>query len=254
MSLETKKVVWTTLSVGIVIALAFGICFAAFYPRSASPVPASFMASVPSRTTSPDSYVRNLEPAPAPAPSGDADPDTTTNFVFNYGDRPPEDSLPSGSGSGNPDISVHVGETGLPGTPPGSAPGESSPAQSAPKAKPYTPAPSLPSRVPAAAQDKTAKSASTAAKAATPKSVSLAEYWLQAASFATRSRADDLQRTLAQKGLSSVISVKDIDGKSYYRVRIGPYMRKGDADGWLPKVKGLAGCEEAYVAKQVVQR
>jgi len=82
----------------------------------------------------------------------------------------------------------------------------------------------------------------------------VAEYWIQAAAFTSRSRADDLQRELASKGLSTLITVKDLDGITWYRVRIGPYPTEGEAKGWLENIRKVAGCAEAYISRQTVQR
>jgi DedD protein len=54
--------------------------------------------------------------------------------------------------------------------------------------------------------------------------------------------------------MAALISVKDISGKSYYRVRIGPYSVKAEADDWLSKLKPLPGCAEAYVSKAVAPK
>jgi DedD protein len=75
------------------------------------------------------------------------------------------------------------------------------------------------------------------------------EFWIQAASFTSRGRADELKQGLADKGIAALISVKDISGKSWYRVRIGPYSVKADAEGWLGKLKDIPGCTEAYVSR-----
>lgn len=85
-----------------------------------------------------------------------------------------------------------------------------------------------------------------------PKTV--AEYWIQAAAFTSRTRADDLQRELATKNLSTLITVKDLDGVTWYRVRIGPYPTEREAKGWLEKIRVVPGCTEAYVSKQTITR
>ena len=84
-----------------------------------------------------------------------------------------------------------------------------------------------------------------------PATVKTDEYWIQAASFTSRGRADELKQGLAEQGVAAMISVKDISGKSWYRVRIGPYTVKAEADGWLGRLKSIAGCTEAYVSKTV---
>ncbi|MBL8968699.1 MAG: SPOR domain-containing protein, partial [Spirochaetaceae bacterium] len=91
---------------------------------------------------------------------------------------------------------------------------------------------------------KTQAAAKTAAPA--PKKP-VEEFWIQAASFTSRGRADELKDSLGGKGLAALITVKDISGKSWYRVRVGPYSTKKEAEGWLARVKAVPGCEEAGV-------
>ncbi len=71
------------------------------------------------------------------------------------------------------------------------------------------------------------------------------EYWIQAASFTSRDRADNLKHALADKGIASLITVRDIAGASWYRVRVGPYSIKAEAEDWLSKVKFIQDCASA---------
>lgn len=233
MPVETRKVLWTVLSVVIVLVVAMGIALALAYPRGSSAgAPASVAAVAPPRSPSPEAYVRAIEPAPVPTPA----PATGSDIIIVYGDKPAASTLP-----GSEDDS----------TTPVPAAGLTQATQ-----KPYTPAASSPTK-PAAAVGQTTKAVAkpTAAQAAPkPAARTVSEYWIQAAAFTSRSRADDLQRELAAKGLSTLITIKDIDGTTWYRVRIGPYLSEAEAKGWLGKIKVLAGCGEAYVSKQIVQR
>ena len=229
MPIETKKVLWTVLSVVIALVVASGIALALAFPRGpGAGAPATVAAVAPPRSASPDEYLRAAEPAPTPAPPASTAPVPGSDIIIVYGDKPDSSTLPA-TATPSP-VAV---------------------------TKPYVPAPSTPAPKPKAAapQQKPAAaqpSTAGAAKPAAPKSV--AEYWIQAAAFTSRSHADDLQRELAAKGLSTLITVKDLDGITWYRVRIGPYATEREAKGWLDKVRALAGCGEAYVSKQTVQR
>ncbi len=235
MPVETRKVLWTVLSVVIVLVVAMGIALALAYPRGSSAgAPASVAAVAPPRSPSPEAYVRSVEPAPVPVPTPAPAPASGSDIIIVYGDKPPAATLPAASDGST----AQVPATGL-----------TQPAQ-----KPYTPAAaSVPA--PAAAIQATKPVARTPTPtAAKPTARTVSEYWIQAAAFTSRSRADDLQRQLAAKGLSTLITLKDIDGTTWYRVRIGPYLSEAEATGWLGKVRVLAGCGEAYVSKQIVQR
>jgi len=226
MPLETKKVLWTVLSVVIVLVVTSGVALALVYPRGAdSGGPATVAAVAPPRSTSPDEYVRTVVPAPVPVPPDAATQPAGSDIIIVYGDKP---------------APAAIAGTAQPGT-------------TATVSKPYTPAASSPvAPKPAAAQSTASAQSKPAAKPAAPKTV--AEYWIQAAAFTSRSRADDLQRELASKGLSTLITVKDLDGITWYRVRIGPYPTEGEATGWLENIRKVAGCAEAYVSRQTVQR
>jgi len=246
MPLETKKVLWTVLSVVMVLIVVSGITLALVYPRGASRgAPATVAAVAPPRTATPDEYVRAVEPVPVPAaPVAAAQPSAGSDIIIVYGEKPASATLP---------------EQGLRAT--GTASSQTSTATATATAtatttKPYTPAPAT-ATVPGAAKPAAASQAAPSAvkpasKAAAP--VTVSEYWIQAAAFTSRSRADDLQRELASKGLSTLITVKDLDGISWYRVRIGPYQSESEAKGWLKQILPISGCGEAYVSKQSVQR
>ncbi|HOX91928.1 MAG TPA: SPOR domain-containing protein [Spirochaetales bacterium] len=244
MPLETRKVLWISLSVLILVLATTGVGMILFMPKAGqAAAPVSIAGSIPPRATAPETYVRSYEPAPAPVAESTASGDSITII---YGSKPDASAIPSAD-------TVASGTTGTVGT--ALTPSASDSVAS----KPYMPAPSGSSPVAAAKPVSPAPvvsvkpaAVSVAPKPTAPKTYT--EYWIQAGSFTSRSRAEDLQRDLAAKGLSSVITVKDIDGTSYFPVRVGPYTAKKEADGWLGKVRALPGCSEAYVSQVSVTR
>jgi DedD protein len=72
-------------------------------------------------------------------------------------------------------------------------------------------------------------------------------YWVQAGSFSTQIRAEDVKETLQTKGLTSVIETSAVNGKSLFRVRIGPYTSQNEADYWLAIVKSIDGFQDSLV-------
>lgn len=239
--MDTKKVLWTVLCVVIALVVASGMALALAFPRAASPgAPATIAAVAPPRAPAPDEYLRSIEPTPVPAPVPAPLPSVPT-----------PDPATSGVAS---DVIVVYGDKPAPTALPGAAASATTTSQTVPK--PYTPAPATPApATPTATKPSAAQPSSSAvAKPAAKAPVTVAEYWIQAAAFTSRTRADDLQRELAAKGLSTLITVKDLDGVTWYRVRIGPYTSEREAKGWLEKIRVVAGCAEAYVSKQTVQR
>jgi cell division septation protein DedD len=244
MPIETKKVLWTALSVLIVLVVAFGIALAFVMPKGDTAMaPASIGATTPPRVAAPEAYIRSAEPAPVPLAPGSTVPSGDSGVIIIYGEKPATPALP---------VPVEpLAQTGSAGT--ATASTSAAPAS---QAKPYTPAPPASAAPKAPAQTSTAvtTAAKPAAAAKPSASTTVTEFWIQAASFTSRTRAEDLQRSLVDRGLSSIITVKEIDGTPYFRVRIGPYNAKTEADGWLTRIRQMAGCEEAYVSMQTVQR
>lgn len=234
MPVETKKVLWTVISVGLFLVVFFGTALLLFAPRRGAPqAPAAIGNEAPPRAVEPDEYLRNPVPAPSPAAPLPAAPG---EVVIVYGENPPAAALPGAAAPGSPAEPA--------GTLPAAPAGTTLPAPA--KSGSYTPAAPTP-----AAKAPAAKPAAPAPK---PKTVTVTEWWIQASSPTSRSRAESLQAELARQGLSSVITLKDVDGTTHYRVRIGPYTSEKEAIGWRDRVRALPDCAEAYVSKTTVQR
>lgn len=83
----------------------------------------------------------------------------------------------------------------------------------------------------------------------TKKTIRTAEYWIQAGSYTSKTRAEKVRERLNEKGFTGRVMAKEIDGTLYYRVRIGPYRKKGEADKFLTWVKDIKDFEKSYVSK-----
>ncbi len=86
------------------------------------------------------------------------------------------------------------------------------------------------------------------------KPVRVTEYWIQAGSFSSLSKASDVKKKLAEKGTTSTISTTKIKGTNYYRVRLGPYSDQMEADKFLSWVKRVKGFEKSYVSEVYVTK
>jgi len=97
------------------------------------------------------------------------------------------------------------------------------------------------------------KAVSTVAAPA-PKKVNVLEYWIQAGSFSSRSRAESSSQLLAEKGFSNLITIKTVDSKDFFRVRMGPYLSKAEAEKFLQWVKEIDSYEKSYISQVYVQK
>ncbi|MDR0387165.1 MAG: SPOR domain-containing protein [Treponema sp.] len=77
-------------------------------------------------------------------------------------------------------------------------------------------------------------------------------YWVQTASFSTRTQADKAREILASKGLTAIIENGDVKGETWYRVRVGPYTSQNEADYWLSLIKSINGKPYIDLASSIV--
>jgi len=113
------------------------------------------------------------------------------------------------------------------------------------------PAPATPAAtvIPASAAQPAARPAATTAASAR----TVNDYWVQTGAFTARIRAEDEKEFLASKGFVSIIENREIDGRMWYRVRLGPYTSEREANYWLALVKSIDGFNESQVRQTTRQ-
>jgi len=89
----------------------------------------------------------------------------------------------------------------------------------------------------------TAVAKAPATKAATAKKVAAAakkapdSFWVQAAAYTSKRNADEARSTLESNKIpSEVFTFTDSNGKTFYRVRVGPYVTKSEAEYWQTRI------------------
>lgn len=86
-------------------------------------------------------------------------------------------------------------------------------------------------------------------KPAEKKTVVVTEYWVQTGSFASKINAEKARETLTARFLSAEIFTKSVSGATTYRVRVGPYKSKTEADYWLGTIKEIPSFGSSYVSE-----
>jgi cell division protein FtsN len=76
----------------------------------------------------------------------------------------------------------------------------------------------------------------------------VSDYWIQTGSYKSQSKAEELASLLADKGLSGRVFSYATKADTFYRVRIGPYRNKGEAQKFLTIVKEIQGLEASYIS------
>lgn len=75
-------------------------------------------------------------------------------------------------------------------------------------------------------------------------------YWIQTGSYKSKSKADQCNEILVSNGLSALIVTKKINNATYFRVRLGPYGNKSEAEKFLAWIKKIDGLEASYIAEE----
>jgi DedD protein len=122
----------------------------------------------------------------------------------------------------------------------------SAPAQAAPKPATVTAVTAPAAQTPSAAQTQ-AKPVSTQTKVYN-------DYWVQTGAFSTIARAEGVKDTLSAKGIISIIENREVDGKTVFRVRVGPYTSQNEANYWLSLIKSISGFEDSQVRQTQSRR
>ena len=101
---------------------------------------------------------------------------------------------------------------------------------------------------PAASTQPAAKPAQTQqSKPAASATAAKGSYWVQVGSYATMDAAEKTKKELSAKGYTSSIQSITANGKTYHRVKIGPYSSRADVDTLLPKIKALPGMGDSFI-------
>jgi DedD protein len=102
---------------------------------------------------------------------------------------------------------------------------------------------------PKTVQPRPAPTPVAAARPATPRTdiKSFNDYWIQTGAFTTQIRAEGAKESLADKGITSVIDNSNVNGRTWYRVRVGPYISENEANYLLALVKSIDGFSDSQV-------
>ena len=268
--MEKKKLLLVAISVGIFLVIAIGAAILVFTPKNAaipsaaatnSPAAAGSSGTTASAETSvasslPGSAAANSAPdssGTVNSPSPDIDP---VAAVRNGGTLP--GWKPSPQGSYQQDSDYHIvdapssekgksNDTVIRVNKPTTAavPSVAPASKAAPSPKPAPQA--AKTEAPSSAKPAAAKPAAPAKSQTTTKPKVRNDFWVQTGAFSTATSAEGVKDTLAAKGIKSIIDNRDVNGTTLFRVRVGPYTSKNEADYWLSLIKSIDGFENSQV-------
>lgn len=90
----------------------------------------------------------------------------------------------------------------------------------------------------------------------TKKTIEKTQFWIQVTSLTSRKNADLAREVLTENKISAdVFTYTDAKGKLFYRVRVGPYTTKSEAEYWQSKISKIDSFKDSssYVASTKVK-
>ena len=239
--MEKKKLLLVAVSVGVVLLIIIGVPLMIISPRQAAQ---AGWQTVPQANLGPDPFARpdwqQVQPAwpqedlrQAPPPAWLPGPDAPTQPPAQIPAPTPLPVTPSVPADDAPRVTTITVPTPRTAAVPEAPPAAARPAQPRP----------APAQV-AQARPTPARPQATPAPAARPAPAAQAtrnNFWIQAGAFSSKVRAELVKESLEAKGIASIIENRNINGRTYYRVRVGPYLSENEANYWLPLVRSIDG-------------
>jgi len=275
--MEKKKLLLLAISVGVFLALTIGAALLVFAPKDASAT--SMAATKPVQAV--DTGITVPSPASPSVSGSSAGQDSTpqpssvdpVELVRQSSGVPGLQQAPEGTSRQGEDFYVNGNNGGagkstetvitvtkpstaaVPDAPPAGTAASATKvekatptttAQTATKPAPATVTPAV--TTPSAKAAPAATATQTQAKpAASTQTKVYNDYWVQTGAFSTIARAEVVKNTLSSKGITSIIENREVEGKSVFRVRVGPYTSQNEANYWLSLIKSINGFEDSQV-------
>lgn len=149
----------------------------------------------------------------------------------------------------DPNAPLYGKNPARPVTPPPAPEGAASPPQAATPDAPAAAAPARRSEAATPSADPLGDLARAKANAAPAVTTDPFEYFVQAGAFRTQQDADAQRAKLAMLGWEARVSEREASGRTMFRVRIGPFAKRDDAESLKEKLDG-AGVDSALVRVQ----
>ena len=101
---------------------------------------------------------------------------------------------------------------------------------------------------------KTSSKVTTTSTAAPAKSTAVTRFWVQVAAYSNKKTAENARAVLSDKKINSdIYTYEDAKSKLFYRVRVGPFTTKSEAEYWQSKIVEISDFSKAgsYVTSTV---
>ena len=247
--MEQNKVLMIIVSVAIFFAAIVGVGVALLYPRADADTETARTETA--GEFDPIEYVRRPDTAPLDDQNGEEEP-----VIIVYGEREEtdEDAAAEEGASDRPAVEGSRNDTSSRTI---SVPAEESPGDEVAEAEERDDTATPPAEDAAA----TERSAPAPAEAETdrgtiaetrpePRRIRVTEYWIQLIASPNRDRVEQVRGMLADYSLGGRVTTRDVDGQLYYRLRVGPYENRDEAEKFLTWIREIEGFENAYISEE----
>ncbi len=103
---------------------------------------------------------------------------------------------------------------------------------------------------PAAPRPTPARAVRSAPAVSEPRRQRVTEYWIQVISSPSRDTVEQAKRRLEEERLSGRVTSKTVDGREYYRLRVGPYTDKSEASKFLDWIREINDFSGSYISEE----
>ncbi|TVR34948.1 MAG: SPOR domain-containing protein [Spirochaetaceae bacterium] len=228
--MEQQKVLIVIVSVALFVAAVIGIGLIFFYPRTeVSPDAPLRIVQEPGAESrqqfDPIEYLRRPEAeAPDFAPR---DPEDDEDFIIVFDDEDPP--APRAPAEPRPE--------------PAPEPAPREPEPRAPEPALREPAPRAPAEPPAEPKPAPPRQPET-------RQVRVTEYWIQVIASPSRDRVEQARTALEERGLRGRITTRTVNDTVFYRLRVGGYSDKAEAEKFLGWIREIDGFDQSYISEE----
>ena len=239
--MEQKKTLWIIAASGVFLLVVIGAALLLNAPSSNAPATASITTI---DTTPVTAKVEEPVISPVETPAGSSALDSNTLAFQNIENgEPAADNAVAAQEAAPAQTTIELNTNASSAVTATSRAGQEALSNASAKSTASTiytgnPGASESSKAVASAPKAPATPKKTVAAAPAPKAPALSsKYWVQAASFTNKKSADSARATLDDNKIpAEVFTYKDNKDNLFYRVRVGPYTTKSEAEYWKTRV------------------
>lgn len=246
--MEQHRTLLIIVSITLFAAVVVGVGLALLYPRDAEGA-GDTVATAEGETFDPIEYIRSPEEDEPELEVSEEEGEDQDDVIVVYGEK--DDQGAEGPADGKDATAPTVKESEeAPAPEPSEKPRDEAPAEAAPA--PRKPAESL---GPSGTEKETPRQAAPAPAERAPAEAEpeyrrVTEYWIQVISSPSRDRVEQAKQRLETHELGGRITSRTIEDTTYFRLRVGPYTNKNEAQKFLGWIDDIDGFGESYISEE----